>query len=130
MGHHIAWDNNEKTVVVQQYLPPASKADLFQLAEKSAEMLKTVPYNVHLILDERAIKLIPSAADLQHLEKLVPNNQGAVVVVVPKKDVAYKLVTQRLGQIVAPRSVNQTYFAASIEEARTLLQQKVAVRYP
>jgi hypothetical protein len=71
-----------------------------------------------------------TATDLQHLEKLVPPNQGAVVMVVAKKDVAYKMLTQRLGKLVAPKSVNQTYFASSIEEAREILQSQRLVQYP
>jgi hypothetical protein len=129
MGHLIAWDNLEKTVVLQQYIPPATKEDLFYLAQESAEMLQTVPHPVHLILDERAIKLILNTADLQFLEKLVPNNQGAVVMVVPQIQVAYKLMAQRLGRIVAPKSVHQSFFAPTIEDARLLLQRKFSVRY-
>ena len=130
MGHHIAWDNQDKTVVVQQHIPPSSKEDLLQLAEKSAEMLKSVTHTVHLIIDERSIRLMLNTTDLQYLEKLVPPNQGTVVVVVAKKDVAYKMLSQNLGKLIAPKSVNRTYFAASIEEAREILQRQVSVQYP
>ena len=130
MGHHIAWDNEDKTVVVQQHIPPSSKEDLLQLAEKSAEMLKSVAHTVHLIIDERSIRLMLNTTDLQYLEKLVPPNQGTVVVVVAKKDVAYKMLSQNLGKLIAPKSVNRTYFAASIEEAREILQRQVSVQYP
>jgi hypothetical protein len=130
MGHTIVWDNSDKTVVLQQYIPPATKEDLFLLAEESADMLKSVSHTVHLILDERAIKLMLNTADLQFLEKLVPRNQGACVMVVPQIQVAYKLMAQRLGRLVAPKSVNQSFFAPSIEDARLMLQQRFSVRYP
>jgi hypothetical protein len=130
MGHHIAWDNADKTVILHQYIAPASKEDLYQLAQKSAEMLGTVPHTVHLIIDERVIKLILNASDFRFLETLVPPNQGSVVMVVPRIDTDYKKITQRLGHIVAPKSVNESHFASSIEEARSLLQTKVSVNYP
>lgn len=130
MGHQIGWDNNDKTVVLQQYAPPVSNDDLLRLAEESAAMLKTVPHIVHLIVDERGIRQILSKADLRYLERLVPPNQGAVVVVVEPADLPYKAITQRLGNLVAPHAVSQTYFATSLEEARSILQQKVAVQYP
>lgn len=130
MGYHITWDNQDKTVVVQQHIPPSNSDDLLHLAEKSAEMLMSVGHTVHLIIDERAVRLMHTATDLQHLENIVPSNQGTVVIVIPKKDVAYKMLTQRLGKIVAPKSVNKFYFASSIEEARELLQNQGLVQYP
>jgi hypothetical protein len=130
MGHSIDWDNNDKTVVLQQYHAPATKEDLYQLAQKSSEMLNAVPHTVHLILDERSIKLLLTTIDLQYLEKFVPRNQGICVMVVPKFDVSYKMLTQRLGKFVAPKSVNRSYFASSVEEARELLCKKASVLYP
>ena len=130
MAHNIAWDNQGKTVVLQQHLPPPNKEDLLQLAEKSAELLKSVAHTVHLIIDERSVRLMLSTTDLQNLERFVPPNQGTVVVVVAKKDVPYKMLTQNHGKVTAPKSVNRTYFAASIEEAREILQRQVSVQYP
>jgi len=130
MAHRIAWDNQDQTVIVQQHVPPSSKDDLLQLAEKSAEMLKSVTHTVHLIVDESMVRMMPNTADFRHLEKVVPPNQGTVVVVVAKKDVSYKMVTQNLGKMVAPRSVNHTHFASSIDEARAILQREVSVQYP
>lgn len=129
MGHSIIWDNADKTVILQHYIPPASKDDLLQLAAESAEMLKTVPHTVHLILDERNIRLMLTTTDLQYLEILVPPNQGSVVVVVPEKDFAYKQLTQNLGTIIAPNATRRTHFASSIEQAREILRRDAEVRY-
>ena len=130
MGHDIHWDNEEKTVVFQQYTDAPVKDDLYYLAEKSAALLKSVLHTVHLIIDERAIKLTLSAADINFLEKNVPPNQGVVVVLVNKSDLNYKKFVQNLGQKLAPNAFFQTYFATTPEEARKFLQQHFDVRYP
>src|ERR1043165_9948823 len=130
MGHHIQWDNEEKTVVLQQYLAGAVKDDLYLQVQKSAEMLKSVPHTVHLIIDETKVKLILNSADLKYLEKLVPPNQGAVVVVVNKSNVTYKRVVQDMGNKLAPKAFDNVYNVSSIEEARQLLRDQFGVNYP
>ncbi len=57
MSHVIQWDNAEKTVVLQQYADQAVKDDLYDLSKQSAEMLRSVSHRVHLIIDERPIKV-------------------------------------------------------------------------
>ncbi len=130
MGHSIQWDNEEKTVVYQQYTGNAVKDDLYYLAEESAALLKSVEHTVHLIIDERTIKLTLSSADIKFLEKNVPPNQGVVVMVVQKTDMNYKKFIQNFGQKLAPNAFFQTYFAASPDEARQLLQENFEVHYP
>ena len=94
MGHDIHWDNEDKTVVFQQYTDAPVKDDLYYLAEKSAALLKSVLHTVHLIIDERAIKLTLTSADIKFLEENVPPNQGIVVVLVNKNDLNYKKFVQ------------------------------------
>lgn len=130
MGHDIRWDNEEKTVVFQQYTDTPVKDDLYYLAEKSAALLKSVLHTVHLIIDERSIKLTLTSADIQFLEKNVPPNQGVVVMLVNKNDLNYKKFVQNFGQKLAPNAFFQTYFATSPEEARKILQQHFDVHYP
>ena len=69
MGHEIHWDNEAKTVVYQQYTGTPVKDDLYYLAEESAAMLNSVDHTVHLIIDERMIKLTLTSADIKFLEK-------------------------------------------------------------
>lgn len=130
MGHFIQWDNEEKTVVFQQYTDTPVKDDLYYLAEKSAAMLKSVPHTVHLIIDERTIKLTLSSADIKFLEKNVPPNQGAVVVVVNRNDLSYKKYVQEVNKKIAPKAFDQPHFAATPQEARQLLQEQFGVHYP
>ena len=129
MGYIIEWDNSEQTVVLQQYIDPASKDDLYVLAEKSAEMLHTVSHTVHLIIDERAINLVLNSADMRYLEKMVPDNQGAVVVVVNETVMKYKTLVHELGKTVAPHAFGEPYFAQSIEDARDFLSRTFGVDY-
>ncbi len=130
MGHSIKWDNTEKTVVVQQYTDNPVKDDLYYLAKESATMLSSVLHTVHLIIDESTFKLNLNSADMKYLEKNVPPNQGAVVMIVNKNDATYKKLIQGIGVTVAPEAFGQTYFAASIEAARELLQKEFGVHYP
>jgi len=130
MGHKISWDNEDKTVVLQQYTEEASKDDLYHLAQESAQMLNTIEHTVHLIIDERNIKYLLNPADMSYLEKLVPRNQGAVVVVVPVIKAGYKASVQKLAQRVAPTAFAEAHFVESLEEARKFLQESFGVRYP
>ncbi len=130
MGHFIKWDNAEKTVVFQSYVDTPVKDDLYYLAKESATMLGSVLHTVHLIIDESNIKLNLNSADMKYLEKNVPPNQGAVVMIVGKSDATYKKLIQGIGQSVAPVAFGQTHFVTSIEEARQLLQNQLGVSYP
>ena len=130
MGHIIQWDNEEKTVVLQQYTKGAVKDDLYQLASESAAMLKSVPHTVHLIIDETEIKLTLNSADINFLEKNVPPNQGAVVMVVSKSNLTYKKVVQEMGRKLAPKTFEKPFFVNTIEQARELLQDEWEVHYP
>ena len=130
MSHLIQWDNAEKTVVFQQYTDHAVKDDLYYLAEESAAMLNTVLHTVHLIIDERTIKLTLTAADIKYLEKNVPPNQGKVVMLVNKGDVAYKKFANEFGRKLAPNAFEEPYFTTSLEDARAFLQKHFDVHYP
>lgn len=129
MTHNIQWDTADKTVVLQEYLDSVSKADLYQLAEKSAHMLSTVHHTVHLIIDERNSNFSLNSFDMDHLEALRPNNQGVVVLIVPPIKLEYKRTVQRLGRCIAPNAFGQTYFVHSVEQARQLLQDSFNVNY-
>jgi len=130
MGYLIRWDNEEKTVVFQQYTDNPVKDDLYYLAKESARMLNSVPHTVHLIIDERTIKLTLTSADIKYLEKNVPPNQGACVMVVQKSDLNYKKFIQDFGKVLAPNAFEQPYFATTPEDARELLQKQFDVHYP
>jgi hypothetical protein len=96
MAYSINWDNEEKTVVLQQYTSNVSKDDWYQLAQQSAAMLATVSHTVHIIIDERNADLTATSTDMQYLEKLVPPNEGVCIIVVPQEKFLYKAMTKRL----------------------------------
>jgi len=129
MGHNIRWDNDEKTVVFQEYDENPSKDDLYDLAQKSAEMLGTVEHTVHLIIDERNVSHILDTKDMAYLEKMTPRNQGAVLVIVQGRKIGYKMMIQRLAKSVGPTAFAQGYFVETLEQARTFLQESYGVRY-
>lgn len=130
MGHNIVWDNEEQTVVLQLYSKPASKDDLYLLAQKSASMLNSVGHRVHLIIDERNINLTLSSSDMRYLEQLTPENQGAVVMIVKKGAESYKNFVQDFGKTIAPNAFAEPYFAHTLTEARRFLHEHFGVNYP
>jgi hypothetical protein len=130
MGHTIRWDNEDKTVVLQEYTDGATKDDFYQLAQKSSEMLKTVRHTVHLIIDERKIDLTLDPSDLAYIKELLPENEGAGVVIVPPSKIKFKLAFLSLSKQVMWKTYANTYFVESLEEARQLLQTMYDVRYP
>ena len=129
MGYSISWDNADKTALLQQYTGDGSKDDLYKLAQESAQMLSTVEHTVHLIIDERNFRYFLTPSDMAYLENHVPDNQGAVVVVVPENKLGYKASIQRIGHGIAPKAFAEPYFAATVEEARQFLQESFGVRY-
>lgn len=130
MGHKISWDNEDQTVVLQEYTEGASKDDLYYLAEKSARMLATVDHTVHLIIDERKVNLTLNSADVRYLDKQTPSNQGTVVVIAQRLKQKYKTAAQDLHRKFAPKAFGEPYFAETLEEARLFLQENFEVRYP
>jgi len=130
MGHNIRWDNVDQTVVLQEYSDDGSRADLYQLAQKSAEMLKSVDHRVHLIIDERKADLTLNKDDLTYLGKLVPQNEGAVVVILPPSKIKFRLAFQELYNRMLRKTFANTNYVESVEEARWFLQEKFKVRYP
>jgi hypothetical protein len=130
MPHQIQWDNIAKTVVLQQYETGATKDDLYQLAQKSAEMLKSVSHKVHLIIDESNIRLMLNTTDVKFLESKVPPNQGVVVMIVPKGTQKYKEIIQAMSRPFAPKAFGEPYFTVSVESARQLLKEQFEVEYP
>lgn len=130
MAHYIGWDNDDKTVVLQQYAEEASKDDLYQLASESAELLRQHEHTIHLIIDERNMSLVLNSADMGYLGRVAPKNQGKVVVVVPSEDVRYKNMVHQLGKRIAPLAFTEPYYAQSLEEARKYLHETYGVSYP
>ena len=129
MAYSITWDNDEKTVVLQQYMPNATKDDWYQLAKESAQMLGTVTHTVHLIIDERNVDLSANSADMGYLEKRVPPNEGVCVMVVPRELFLYKDMQHRQREKLFPKSKHTSYFVETIEDARKLLQEEFGVVY-
>ena len=130
MAHRITWDNQGKTVVLQQYVAPATKTDLYELAQASAKLLRTVNHSVHLIIDERDIRLTYSPEDMRALENIVPTNQGQIVVVMPDIMASYKKYVHAIASPVAPQAFTEPWYVNSIDDARKLLQTELEVRYP
>ena len=126
----VTWYTPQKTVVLQQYLGEVTKDDLYNMARESADLLKSVPHTVHLIIDERGVENMLTTTDMQFLEKMVPPNQGAVIVIVPEHKLQYKKIVQGMGSKIAPHAfAEETIFVSSLEEAHAYLQAHCALTF-
>jgi hypothetical protein len=129
MGYHLAWDNDDKTVLLQAYTDPVTKDDLYHLVKKSAEMLATCDHTVHLIIDERKVNFVLNSADLGYIQKMLPPNQGTVVLVVLPGNQMYKRIFLKSVRHQVDRT--ETQFAETPHQARLLLQELYEdVHYP
>lgn len=129
MHYSIQWDNEDKTVVLQQYHQGATKDDWYQMARESAEMLGTVTHKVYLIIDEHHIEFDASSTDMRYLEKQAPTNEGACVMVVPQHQQFYKTVKKKIREQMV-HNEREAYFVETVDEARKLLQERFGVVYP
>ena len=129
MSHSISWDNEDKTVVLQSYDAGAVKDDLYEMAQQSAHMLSQHEHTIHIIIDERNVEYALNSADMAYLEKRLPKNQGAVVVIPKPNSALYKSIVQEMGKRIAPHAFGATYFVDSVAEARKLLQENFGARY-
>ncbi|MCA9883894.1 MAG: hypothetical protein KC708_13020 [Anaerolineae bacterium] len=125
--HHIEWDNLDKTVVLQTYEKGAGKADIYQMADKSAEMLNEVDHTVHLIIIEPVSRSVVSPTELKYLDKKVPPNQGMVMLVGGDK---FSEIVKTIGDNLKNKAVANLRFVQTPEEARQYLVDELGVAYP
>lgn len=127
MGHRVGWDNETKTVVLQEYTDPATKDDLYHLALKSSQLLAQYEHTIHIIVDERLRDFGLNSADMNYLEKILPKNQGMVIVVIQPENLTYKTITQQISKRIGPNAFRDPVFVETLEEARRILQQHFGV---
>ena len=125
-NYRIEWDNAEKTVVLQTYLTGATSADVYEMAHKSADMLKTVDHNVPLIVVRSSGPPAVTAHELSQINKLVPNNQGKLLVV----GSLYDQMLIKSGDKIAPRTVQNSQVVKTVDDARQFLIEHYGVVYP
>lgn len=129
MGHNIRWDNDDKTVVLQEYTDGATKDDLYALVRESAAMIQTVTHTVHLIIDERKFSPHLTTVDFTYIEAGMPKNQGVVVIIVAPSSHKYKAAMLELGSRIQLKTFSKSYFAESPEQARQFLEENFGIRY-
>ncbi|MCA9889892.1 MAG: hypothetical protein KC546_16040 [Anaerolineae bacterium] len=124
--YKIEWDNEAKTVVLQTYYKGATTADVLGIAQESADMLRSVDHTVHLIILRMSGPPSVTASDLSRINKLVPENQGHVLVI----GKMYEEILSKMGEKVAPRAVQDSHLFSTLEEARQYLIDELGVAYP
>lgn len=123
--YRVEWDNADKTVVLQTYLTGVTPTDIYQMAYTSADMLETVDHTVHIIIMPSGRRVM-NAHQLNQINKLVPENQGAVLVV----GSTYEKLLKKMGEKIALSAVKDSEIIGSVADARQFLIEHYGVVYP
>ena len=83
MGIRIFWDDDEKTVIRYEFEESWTWEDLIAAVQKDDELMAEVDHTVHLILDMRAIRDVPSnpMGHLRSIAGMVSPQLGLVIFV-------------------------------------------------
>ncbi|GAB4516107.1 MAG: hypothetical protein OHK0046_20790 [Anaerolineae bacterium] len=120
------WDNEEKTVILLTFSGRWSLDELYFLLDDIIRLSDEVPHMVDHIVDVRNTRLVPESifSIRGRLERRTPANSGDNVVV------GANMLIQRIAGIfsqVVPQ-VGKVYFAATLEDARVIIEKIKAER--
>jgi hypothetical protein len=123
MGIQLTWDNEQHTILVQTYEDPWTLEDYQRCAEETGQTITGQQHTVHVIIDNSRSKETPSniLSVVRYADSIVAPNQGIVVIVRPNS--TFRAVSN-VSRKIAPRATRNTYFAASLEDARHLIAEK------
>jgi hypothetical protein len=123
MGIRLTWDNEQHTILVQTYEDPWSLEDYQRCAEETGQTITGQQHTVHVIIDNSRSKETPSniLSVVRYADSIVAPNQGIVVIV--RANSTFRALSN-VSRKIAPRATRNTYFAASLEDARHLIAEK------
>jgi hypothetical protein len=123
MTNELVWDNEEKTVVRQIYVGEVTVDDVKEMAQKTYDLLLTMPHTVHLIVETRNPSRSSRNSFIQAgrtLDKTVAPNQGLVVII--DTSIATQFSIKAIG-LTAPKAAKNVYTVATLDEAREVIKQ-------
>lgn len=125
MPGRIEWDNEEKTILLTIYEGNMVLEEYYRVTDETFVALSQVPHTVHTIMLRQNVRTVPATMSkvLQYANKKTPPNLGINVIV--GANTSTKMIV-RIGKVVAPKLTKEVYFANSLEEARQIIQQRLA----
>ncbi|HEX2620959.1 MAG TPA: hypothetical protein VHL11_12450 [Phototrophicaceae bacterium] len=116
----IRWDNDDKTVILQELVGDVTVEDYLHLTQVTHAMLTSVSHTVHIIYDRTAADSVPAQMSkvFHHSNKYVTANIGVKIVV---GAVLVTRINLQLCKVIAPALAKDVLFAETRFEARQMI---------
>ncbi len=121
MAIKVIWDNDEQTIIRQIYGGHLKREDYSVAVDEFERLAKSVMHTVHSIMDRSEVlsttpgMVLPA---MRYANSHVPPNIGLRVIV---KASAFTRVMVEAGRRIAPRLMEEVYFADTLDEARAII---------
>jgi hypothetical protein len=126
MPVQVIWDDEAHTRLHQVYSGTLTIDDYITATNEIERMAKTVPHTIYTIMDRMQVLSTPGVLipALRYANKHVPPNLGVRVII---RASSFTRAIVDIGKRVAPRLVENVYFASNLEEARALIEKHTEV---
>jgi hypothetical protein len=123
MPIQLFWDNDDKTILIQQYEGRWTVEDYYGLVDDFSVKCAEVPHTVHVIANLIGSSMPPGQmlSGIQYALKKYPPNTGVLVYVKMNRVMNMFL---ELARQLSPRFAQFVYAADTLEEARQLIAEK------
>jgi hypothetical protein len=125
MTYTIAWDNDEKNLILLHFDPPLNWESIHAGYDELGRMMRSVDHSVDWITDVSATDIMPKENATMHLRTLlsrIAQNAGMNVVVVNQSSIFTIWLLKSFVRIVA---WGQGFaIAGSLREAREMVEQQ------
>jgi len=127
MPIEIYWDNEEKTIIRQDFVGKWAKEDYFRSLDESYAMTMSVSHPVDTIIDmthnqTNPIQLMNVFSTANKLEQREhADNQRAVVIVGANMAIEVAL---KMAKRIAKRAAENSHVAHTLEEAYTIIERQ------
>ncbi len=121
MSITVQWDKDENTIICFTYAGSWEIEEFFDATAQSEAMMATVDHTVDVILDMRNCSLLPRNF-IFALKKTVPAtrpNMGLFVLVGASPVIT--VFSKQIGRLLSRKGSKHFEFAATLDEARTLI---------
>lgn len=125
MPGHVAWDNKEKTILLNIYEGDVTKADYFYMINKTEQLVSEQSHVVHVIHDRTKVDSQPSsmAGILRYANNHTPSNLGLRILIGISGRTKFAM---DIGRLIAPNLIKDVFFARDMEDARQQIYDHIA----
>lgn len=118
----VRWNEDEKRILIQEFVGKWSLDEYYESAQIVVDEVKSQNHTVHVIGDLRRSASIPPGilSARSFLERTTPDNRG-LIVIIGANSLLMMLID--IVRPVAPRFVNNLFFASSMEAALQMIAE-------